>query len=116
WRSRATAPTGGRPRERSASPGLLVRRVAAAPAAVLAQLDPVRIVALRLLALVVAPLALLASQRHGDSNVPAGHGLPGRFRSAGPAKKRPRRGREVVAECSVRRPPARCRGPRSGER
>src|SRR5205814_6959220 len=58
WRSRATTPTAYRAGEGDASPGLLVVRVPSAPAAVLAKLDPVRIVALRLLALVIAPLAL----------------------------------------------------------
>ena len=56
------------------SAGFLVRRVLAAPAAVLAELDPVRIVPLLLLGLVVAPLALLACEGHGDSNVSASHG------------------------------------------
>src|SRR5918911_79143 len=83
------APTADRPREAAASPGLLVIGVAAAPAAVLAQLDPVRVVALRLLALVVAPLALLASQRHCDSDVPAGHGLLERFGLRAPRRKDP---------------------------
>src|SRR5687767_425544 len=51
------------------SAGLLVRRVPAAPTAVLAELDPVGMVALGLLGLVVAPLALLAREGDGDSNV-----------------------------------------------
>src|SRR3954447_6006328 len=54
--------------------GLAVPRVPAAPAAVLAHLDPVGIVALGLLGLVVAPLAVVACKRHGDSNVSPGHG------------------------------------------
>src|SRR5688572_31453694 len=57
---------------RSAS--LLVGSVAAAPAAVLAQLDAIRIVPLGLLRLIVAPLALLTLQGDGDSNVSASHG------------------------------------------
>ena len=48
---------------------LLVRGVAAAPAAVLAHLDPVRRVPPRLVRLVVAALALLASEGHADSHV-----------------------------------------------
>lgn len=45
-----------------------------APAAVLAQLDPLRVVALALVRLIVAPLAVLACEGDGDSNVSAGHG------------------------------------------
>jgi hypothetical protein len=56
------------------SAGFLVRGVPPAPAAVLAELDPVRIVPLGLLTLVVAPLALLASEGYGDSDVSARHG------------------------------------------
>src|SRR5919197_5016332 len=62
-----------RARGRACLAGLLVRRVLAAKAAVLAQLDPVGIVALGLLALVVAPLALLARECDGDSDVSASH-------------------------------------------
>src|SRR5919197_5279694 len=61
-----------RARGRACLAGLLVRRVLAAKAAVLAQLDPVGIVALGLLALIVAPLALLARECDGDSDVSAG--------------------------------------------
>ena len=46
-----------------------MRRVAPAPVAVLAQLDAVRVVPLGLLCLVVAPLALLAGERNGDSDL-----------------------------------------------
>src|SRR5918999_15995 len=60
------------------SAGLLVRRMPATPAAVLAELDPVGIVPLRLLGLVVAPLALLAREGDGDSDVSASHGSFGR--------------------------------------
>jgi hypothetical protein len=63
---------------RHASAGLFVRGVLPAPAAVLAELDPVRVVPLRLLALVVTPLALLAREGDGDSNVSASHGSFGR--------------------------------------
>jgi hypothetical protein len=63
---------------RHGSARLLVRRVLAAPAAVLAKLNPVRVVALRLLGLVVPPLALFACERHGDTNVSACHGSFGR--------------------------------------
>src|SRR5215208_1057509 len=63
---------------RHGSARLLVRRVLAAPAAVLAKLNPVRVVPLRLLGLVVTPLALLACEGHGDSNVSASHGSFGR--------------------------------------
>src|SRR5205085_5622148 len=48
-------------------------RVPLAPAAVLAQLDAVGIVSLRLVGLVVAPLALLAGEGHSDANVSTGH-------------------------------------------
>src|SRR5262249_11169388 len=48
-------------------PRLLVRGVMAAPAAVLAHLDPVRRISPRLVGLVVAPLALFASQRHRNA-------------------------------------------------
>ena len=60
---------------RRPSPRLLVRRVRAAPAAVLAKLDPPGIVALRLLGLVVTATALLASEGDADTDVSAGHGL-----------------------------------------
>src|SRR5436190_8461112 len=73
WRLRAMRPTSYARARGPPSAGLLVRRVPAAPAAVLAQLDPVGIVALRLLALVIAPLALLARECDGDSDVSAGH-------------------------------------------
>ena len=65
-------------RHRQAAPRsarFLVRRVPAAPVAVLAQLDAVGRVPPRLIGLVIAPLALLASERHCDSNVSAGHWL-----------------------------------------
>src|SRR5439155_4055263 len=52
---------------------LFVTRVLLAPTAVLAHLDPVRIVALRLLCLIVASLALVTRERHGDSHVSPGH-------------------------------------------
>jgi hypothetical protein len=63
---------------RHGSARLLVRRVLATPAAVLAKLNPIRVVALRFLGLVVPPLALLACERHGDTNVSACHGSFGR--------------------------------------
>ena len=56
----------------------LVRSVVTAPAAELAHLDPVRIVAPVLVRLVVAALALLASERYRDSNVSASHLSTGR--------------------------------------
>src|SRR5918995_4034392 len=49
-------------------PGLPVERVRRAPPTVLAELDPVGRVSLRLLRLVVAPLALGASERDRDSD------------------------------------------------
>jgi hypothetical protein len=67
----------------------------ATPAAVLAELDPVRIVPLRLFGLVVTPLALLTREGDGDSNVSASHGSFGRYR-AGVHTKDPAR-REVEA-------------------
>src|SRR5205807_2407778 len=54
--------------------GLPVAGVPAAPAAVLAQRDPIGVVALALVGLVVAPFALLAGEGHSDSDVSAGHG------------------------------------------
>src|SRR5690242_2106130 len=57
-------------------PGFPVQRVTAAPAAVLAHLDPARIVALRLLSLVVPAFALFASERHADSDFSASHCSP----------------------------------------
>src|SRR3954453_9650711 len=55
--------------------GLAVRRVVAAPLAVLAQLDAVRRVPLGLVRLVVAPLAVLARKRDCDSYISACHEL-----------------------------------------
>jgi hypothetical protein len=67
--------TGGSPRRPPLSPrlagqlpGLPVRRMAAAPAAVLLELDPIRGVPLRFLGLVVATLALRAGERDRDSD------------------------------------------------
>jgi hypothetical protein len=73
-----------------------VRRVPSAPAAVLAELDPVGIVPLRLLGLIVAPLALLAREGDGDSDFSASHGSFGRLGRERPTAsrgnaKRPRR-------------------------
>ena len=73
--------------------------MAAAPATVLAELDPLGIVPLRLLGLIVAPLALLAREGDGDSNVSASHGSFGRLGRAGPA-----------APCGTRNDPAGPRG------
>src|SRR5580704_4309729 len=53
--------------------GLPVPGVPATPAAVLAQGDPVGVVALALVGLVVAMLTLLASEGDSDANVSAGH-------------------------------------------
>src|SRR3954447_6657425 len=52
---------------------LPVARVRAAPLAVLAQRDAIRVVALALVRLVVAPLALLAGEGDCDADVSAGH-------------------------------------------
>src|SRR5207302_6225311 len=49
-------------------PGLAVDRVLLAPAAVFLELDPVRIVPLRLVRLVIAPLALGARKGDRDSD------------------------------------------------
>ena len=57
-------------------PSLLVRRVLAAPAAVLAQLNSVRRVSPRLVGLIIAPLAVFASQRHRDADISASHASP----------------------------------------
>src|SRR3954453_8147652 len=62
---------------RGRSARLFVTRVLLAPLAVLAHLDPVRIVALGLLCLVVASLALVTGERHSDSHVSPGHVLLG---------------------------------------
>lgn len=48
----------------------------AAPAAVLAHLDPVRRVPPRLVGLVIAPLAVFASQRHRNADISASHRSP----------------------------------------
>jgi hypothetical protein len=45
----------------------------AAPAAELAHLDPIRIVAPVLVRLIVTPLAILAGERHCNSDVSASH-------------------------------------------
>src|SRR4051794_26385927 len=58
---------------RGRSARLFVTRVLLAPLAVLAHLDPVRVVALGLLCLVVASLALVTGERHSDSHVSPGH-------------------------------------------
>jgi hypothetical protein len=50
-----------------------VRRVALAPAAVLAQLESLRIVPLALIRLVVPALALFACESGGDPDVSTGH-------------------------------------------
>jgi hypothetical protein len=47
--------------------------VLATPAAVLAQADPIGVVALALIRLIVAVLALLASERDSDPDVSASH-------------------------------------------
>jgi len=52
---------------------LLVRSVAAAPAAELAQLDSIRAVSPRLVGLVVAALAVFACKRHRDAYLSASH-------------------------------------------
>jgi hypothetical protein len=49
-----------------------------APTAVLSKLNPIGIVPLRLLGLIVAPLALLAREGDGDSDVSASHGSFGK--------------------------------------
>src|SRR3954451_8068292 len=72
-RAPSEGPRRGRRRPRTRSSRLLVRRMRLAPAAVLAELDPVRIVPLGLLCLVVASLALFTSERHADSDVSACH-------------------------------------------
>ena len=89
-RSRATADQPG-------SAGFPVRGVPAAPAAVLAQLDAIRVVALALVCLVVAPLALLTREGDSDANVSASHGLPvlQEMVERAPGEEKPRHGREV---------------------
>ena len=64
--TKTTDAAGGRSRadaRRQKLPGLLVDRVRAAPAAILLQLDTVWVVLLVLVGVVVATLALLASER-----------------------------------------------------
>jgi hypothetical protein len=63
---------------RHASACLFVRGVLPAPAAVLAKLNPIRVVPLRLLGLIVTPFAVLACEGYGDSDVSASHGSFGR--------------------------------------
>src|SRR5262249_21299008 len=60
----------------ASSAGLPVGRVLAAPAAVLAELDAVRIVPLRLHRLVVAPLAVGAGERDRNSDSCLCHEIP----------------------------------------
>jgi hypothetical protein len=55
------------------SASLLMRSVAAAPAAEFAQLDPVRAIAPGLVGLVVAALAVFACKRHRDAHLSASH-------------------------------------------
>ena len=70
----------------------------------LAQLDAVRVVPLRLLSLVVAPLALLALQGDGDSYVSASHGSCESLRGVGrPGKGKPRRPRGCAGGSAVSR-------------
>ena len=90
--------------------GLLVRGVAAAPAAVLAQLDPVRRVPPRLVGLVVAALALLASERHRDSDISASHWLvvfPSSVRAGGASRAVHRLLRKKTPPLALRRGGAR---------
>ena len=107
----AVACHGGR---RGASARLAVRGVLPAPATVLARLEAVRRVPLRLLGLVVAALALLAGKRHGDSDISASHGssfcvgtVPGRRTAARMARERislaqpARRSKATVLSCSA---------------
>ena len=95
-RSRATADL-----RASGSPG---GWCAAAPPAVLAQRDAIGVVALGLVRLVVAPLALLASEGDSDAHVSAGHvAAPcrgGVGRPTGPGQRKTRPGR-VKSECSA---------------
>src|SRR3954471_10629386 len=73
-------------------PGLPVAGVTAAPLAVLAQRDPLGIVALGLVGLVVAALALLAGEGDTDAHVSTGHKDSGSV-SSNEAEKRPAGGR-----------------------
>jgi hypothetical protein len=50
-----------------------MRRVLAAPATELAQLNPIRRVAPRLVCLVIASLAVFASHRYRDADISASH-------------------------------------------
>src|SRR3954469_13414308 len=100
---------------------LPVARVRAAPLAVLAQRDAIRVVALALVRLVVAPLAVLAGEGHSDAHVSAGHvAAPGEVvRSAGGPGQRndpPRASRHSILaqrrrlrRASATRPPLRAR-------
>ena len=58
----------------ASSARLAVRRVAATPAAVLAQLQSLRVVPLALIGLVIAALALFARESGSDPNVSTSHG------------------------------------------
>src|SRR5271156_2734276 len=57
-------------------PGLFVRGVLPAPATELAQLDTVGRVTPRLVGLIIATLAVFASHRHRDADIPASHLSP----------------------------------------
>jgi hypothetical protein len=50
-----------------------MRRVVSAPVAKLAQLDAIRRITPGLICLIVAPLAVFASQRHRDADISASH-------------------------------------------
>src|SRR6188472_55620 len=66
----------GRPRSEWSLARLLVRRVVSAPVAKLAQLDAIRRVSPGLICLIVAPLAVFASQRHRNADISASHVYP----------------------------------------
>ena len=93
--------------------------VRATPAAVLAHCHPIGIVALALVGLVVAPFALLASERDGDSNVSAGHcEIPAWWLIAAPGEEKPRpaRGSSSLARSGATAAGGACRALRLFDR
>src|SRR5215212_9205344 len=79
-----------------------MRGMPAAPLAVLAQGDAIRVVALGLVGLVVPALALLAGEGHSDPDVSAGHdGCSVKSKIMAPGKGKPRTGARSTTEDSA---------------
>src|SRR4051794_1586857 len=73
----------------------------AAPLAVLAHGDSVRVVALGLVGLVIAALALLAGEGDSDPNISTGHDGDSEERVAAPGKGKPRTGARSTSQDSA---------------